>query len=205
MLKIPFTRNEISFEIANDICDAVRAAQSMPTENVVSRLATVDDAKALYSFLSDPNVSAPIYTLPRPLTVESVARFVTDHVAEQEQGEGLLFLNFNKAGQIGGYIDICLWPQWAAGELGGAVHPDRQGERRGIEGARLSFEWMFETLGLDLICETASLDNDRTARLLDGLGFKRMGRTESKQSDGSLRASLVWEISKQEWRDIHST
>lgn len=56
-----------------------------------------------------------------------------------------------------------------------------------------------DVLGLDLICETAALDNHRTARLLDGIGFERMGETLSKRDDGTTRASLVWKISKEQW------
>ncbi len=62
---------------------------------------------------------------------------------------------------------------------------------------------MFETLGLDLICETASLDNHRTAHLLDGLGFQRLGEIESQRADGTTRPSLVWEISRAEWQEKH--
>ena len=141
--------------------------------------------------------------MPRPLTVEAVRTFIAEHDAERASGVGLLFLNFNAAEQIGGYIDITIWPHWAAGELGGAVHPDRQGDRRGIAGARLSFDWMFEALGLDLICETASMDNTRTAQLLDGLGFRRMGETTSYRNDGTSRSSLVWEVSKVEWNELY--
>ena len=58
---------------------------------------------------------------------------------------------------------------------------------------------MFDVLGLELICSTAALDNVRTARMLDGLGFTRMGEVESTRPDGSVRRSLVWEMSRAEW------
>ena len=198
---IPITRQAASHTQAAAIRAAVRTATAISTENARSRLATEEDAPAFHEFLSDPQIHAPIYTLPRPLTIESVRDFIADHRQQRAQGTGLLFLNFDEAGRIGGYSDICVWPEWAAGELGGAVHPDRQGQRRGVEGARLSFAWMFETLGLDLICETASLDNHRTAHLLDGLGFRRMGEITSHRADGSTRPSLVWEMSRAEWRE----
>lgn len=200
---IPFTRNEVPRLKAENIRKAVRAATTITTENEYSRLAVKDDAEIFHQFLSDPKIHAPIYTLPRPLTVEAVRTFIAEHDAERASGVGLLFLNFNAAEQIGGYIDITIWPHWAAGELGGAVHPDRQGERRGIAGARLSFDWMFEALGLDLICETASMDNTRTAQLLDGLDFRRMGETTSYRNDGTSRSSLVWEVSKVEWNELY--
>lgn len=200
---IPITRQQASREKAAAIRAAVSGATEITTENALSRLATVKDAAIFHEFLSDPQIHAPIYTLPRPLTVEAVRGFIADHQQQREQGTGLLFLNFDEQGRIGGYTDICVWPGWAAGELGGAVHPDRQGQRRGIEGARLSFDWMFGQLGLDLICETASLDNHRTAHLLDGLGFRRMGEIVSQRDDGTTRPSLVWEVSRAEWREKH--
>lgn len=197
---IPITKLPVTQQKADEVRLAVAKATSITTENEYSRLAVLEDAEIFHDFLSDPQIHAPIYTLPRPLTLEAVTGFIADHQKQRHNGTGLLFLNFNDQGEIGGYIDICIWPQWAAGELGGAVHPDRQGKRRGIEGARLSFDWMFDTLGLDLICETASLDNHRTAHLLDALGFLRKGQILSHRDDGTQRPSLVWEISRSDWR-----
>ena len=172
----------------------------MATDNDVSRLAAPGDAELFYDFLKDPAVHAPIYSLPTDLSISSVAEFIQSFVSERDAGTGLLFLNFNAAGELGGYTDLTIWPEWAAGELGGAVHPDRQGQRRGISGAKLAFSWMFETLGLDVICETAALDNIRTARLLDSLGFQRMGQTLSSYDDGRTRESLVWEVTREQWQ-----
>tara|TARA_R110000824_G_scaffold60404_2_gene161499 strand:+ start:761 stop:1390 length:630 start_codon:yes stop_codon:yes gene_type:complete len=200
---IPLTRTPVSDQKAAAIRAAVAAATMITTENASSRLADIDDAASFHEFLSDPQIHAPIYTLPQPLTIDSVRAFIADHQQQREQGTGLLFLNFDEQGRIGGYSDICVWPEWAAGELGGAIHPDRQGQRRGVDGARQSFDWMFDQLGLDLICETASLDNHRTAHLLDGLGFTRMGEIVSKRADGTTRPSLVWEISRAEWQEKH--
>ncbi len=197
---IPVTRQRVADGKADAIRSAVSAATSITTENASSRLAKVTDAAIFHEFLSDPQIHAPIYTLPNPLSIEAVRDFIADHQRQREQGSGLLLLNFDDQGRIGGYTDICIWPEWAAGELGGAVHPDRQGKRRGIEGARLSFDWMFDVLGLELICETASLDNHRTAHLLDGLGFRRMGEIVSQRDDGTTRPSLVWEVSRAEWQ-----
>ena len=203
MSNIPITRTPVPQAKSAAIRAAVAAATSLPSDNESSQLATLAHAALFHDFLSDPQIHAPIYTLPRPLTVESVRAFIADHQQQRERGCGLLFLNFDDQGRIGGYSDICIWPEWAAGELGGALHPDRQGERRGVEGARQSFAWMFEALGLDLICETAALDNHRTAHLLDGLGFRRMGEIASQRADGTARPSLVWEISRAQWREKH--
>ena len=76
----------------NAIREAVRSVTHLGDGPDASRLAGPEDAPALLAFLSDPAVHAPIYTLPRPLTEASVEAFITDHLAQQADGEGLLFV-----------------------------------------------------------------------------------------------------------------
>ena len=200
---IPATKTPVDAVRAEQIRQAVTVVQTMPSSTGASRLAKVEDAAALLEFLNDPKVHAPIYTLPRPLTLQTVTAFIEQHVSERQRGVGLLFLSMEEGGAVSGYSDIQVWPQWACGELGGAIHPDRQSQGLGARGAFESFKWMFDVLKLDRICETASYENVRTAKMLDGMGLKRMGEVTSKRPDGSTRQSLVWEISEKDWRDIH--
>ncbi|MEO0872516.1 MAG: GNAT family N-acetyltransferase [Pseudomonadota bacterium] len=200
---IPITRDRVAPEKADAIREAVRTAKRLPLTGGHSRRAEPGDAAALCEFLSDPAVYAPIYTLPVPLTDDTVCDFIVDHEAQAAAGEGLLFLRMNETGAVMGYSDFQIWPQWGAGELGGALHPNLQSQGAGARGAAATFDWMFSTLGLDLICETATPDNVRTARLLDGLGFKRMGEVQSTRPDGSTRRSLVWEITRAAWQSRH--
>jgi len=201
--KIPFTRTSTSPEQANAIRRAVQQATAIPTDGPLSRLAKPADAPAFFEFLQDPAIYAPIYSLPTPLTLENVTAFIVDYEAQRSAGTGLLFFSFTPDGALSGYTDLTLWAEWGAGELGGAVHPNRQGQRKGVDGARRAFEWMFNALGVDLICETAALDNVRTARLLDSLGFRRVGKTISTRADGTTRPSLVWEVTSEEWSRLH--
>lgn len=192
---IPITRNPASPEHAEKIRDAVRAADQLTD----SRLATPDDAPGLYALFAEPKVNAPIYSLPRPLTEARVRTFIEDHLAQQERGEGLLFVRDAGDGQILGYSDIQVWPEWAAGEIAGGLHPSLHSRGAGTQGAALTFTWMFEALDLDLLCETASLENTITQRMLDGMGFSRMGQVTSTRLDGTTRASLVWEMTRADW------
>ncbi|NBC20045.1 MAG: GNAT family N-acetyltransferase [Alphaproteobacteria bacterium] len=197
---IPITRRAVSPQRAEQIRQAVRGATALPPRSGgTSRLARESDTPALLAFLSDPAVHAPIYSIPRPLDSDRVRGFINAHIAERALGTGLLFLNLTETGEIAGYSDIQVWPRWAAGELTGGLHPARQGDGEGTSGAAASFAWMFDALGLDLICETAAPDNVRTARLLDGLGFRRMGEVSSTRPDGTTRPSRVWEITRWEW------
>ena len=203
LVTVPVTRNPAGQARADLIRARVRKVTSMPTDNDFARLATPEDAELFHGFLKDPAVHGPIYSLPTLLTPDTVGAFIQEFCDLQAKGEGFLFLNFNTAGEIGGYTDATIWPDWAAGELGGAIHPDRQGKRNGVEGAKLIFSWMFEALDLDVICETGALDNIRTARLLEGAGFTHKGETLSQYNDGRERRSNVWEVTREEWRAFY--
>lgn len=201
---IPITRALVPAERASRIRAKVRAAQSMPVGVGTARVAKAEDAELFHRFLSDPAVHTPIYTLPSPLTPASVCEFIKKHLAEQQAGEGVLFLCFDDAGSLVSYNNIGVWPQWAAGKMGGAMHPEYQGGGSGTRGAAAGFGWMFEALDLEVICETAAPDNVRSAHLLDRLGFDRMGQITSYRDDGTSRPSLVWEMTRDAWRNRHS-
>lgn len=200
---LPLTRNAVPSTRARAIRAAVRAATRLGTASNAPRLATLDDAGALFDLLSEPRVNGPIYSLPRPLTKAGVAALIEAEGANREAGTGLLFVNAVPGGAVMGYSEIRVWPEWGAGELAGALHPSLHGKGAGGQGAAASFAWMFEGLGLDLICETAALTNMATQRMLDGLGFRRMGEITSTRPDGTTRQSLVWEMTREEWRARH--
>ncbi|GAB1255504.1 hypothetical protein NBRC116494_00060 [Aurantivibrio plasticivorans] len=159
----------------------------------------MDDAKAFTTFLLDPRVSAPIYTLPTDINVDTVAKFIARHLDERTQGDGLLMIDINDSGKVVGYHDIQFWPEWSACELGGAISPEEQSSGKGGSGALATFNWLFDVVGVDLICETAALDNIRTAKLLERIGFKYMGEIESTLPGGGTRPSRYWELSRTDW------
>ena len=154
---------------------------------------------ALTFLLQDPLISTPIYTLPDQINRNTVANFIEHHLLERERGEGLLMISTDEDGRASAYHDIKIWPQWAACELSGAIRRDRQNTGHGSSGATIAFRWLFEVIGIDLICETAALDNVRTARLLEGIGFTFRGEISSKLSGGGLRPSLCWELERKNW------
>lgn len=200
---LPLTRIAVSLARQTAIREAVRQAKGIGFEQSPSRVANLDDAEAFYEFLSDPSIHGPIYNLPRPLTVESIRAMIARNLDAQAAGEGLLLLRFDSEGGVIGYSEFEIWPEWGAGDLGGALRQDQQGRRAGVNGAERSFDWMFDELGLELIVATGALDNVRTARMLDGLGLTRKGEITSMRADGSTRQSLVWEVTRDEWRRVH--
>lgn len=197
MTQIPLTRKKTEPEKAAAIRAAVRAVGFPP--RAARRVATPDDAEAFYNFIADPQVSDPIYTLPKPPSLSSCRAFIERHAAEQARGEGLLILETDASGGVFAHHDLQFWPEWAAAELGGAIRPDRQSTGAGGAGAAAAFEWLFNAIGVDLICETAALDNIRARKLLERIGFRLIGEIESELPGGGVRPSLYFEMTRAEW------
>ena len=165
--------------------------------------AEMEHVPGLVALLSDPAVSDWIYDLPKPATVESVGRWVAEGQAQRRAGEGLLLVTLDGAGEVAGYSHIAVWPDRSAAELAGAIRADLQGRGQGGAGMARTFGWIFETLGVRLMCLTAALDNIRSQKGIDAAGFRRMGEREVVRPDGSIRRSVYWEMTRDEWRLRH--
>jgi RimJ/RimL family protein N-acetyltransferase len=179
---------------------AIRAAVRAADGRTIAGPEHVDGLLAL---LADPRVSGPIYDLPRPITRESVARWVAESEALRQEGRCILAVTLDEAGEVAGYTRISVWPERSSAELAGARRADLQNSGAGRIGVAQSVAWMFEVLGVRLIGLTAALDNIRSAKAIDGAGFKRMGEVESLRPDGTVRRSLYWELSRDEWVRMH--
>lgn len=161
--------------------------------------ATDAHAPALVDLLADPRVSGPIYDLPNPITLETVSAWVRDAQAKFERGECILTVTPDNDGRLITYSRFTIWPERAAAEIAGAYRADAQSAGLGKTGAAHSFDWMFSELGVKLICVTAALDNERSARVIEAAGFKPMGEREGVRPDGSTRRSRYWEMTREAW------
>lgn len=177
---------------------AVRTADPR-TLGPMRELAAATHIDATVELLADPAVSDPIYALPRPVTRASVAAWIAECEAARERGECLLILNVAPDGSVAGYSKITVWPDRASAELGGALKASLQNAGAGGAGAAHTIGWIFETLKVRLICLTAALDNVRSAKLIDRMGFIRKGERDAHRPDGTLRRSIYWEMTREEW------
>ncbi|MEQ1755710.1 MAG: GNAT family protein [Micropepsaceae bacterium] len=180
------------------IREAVRSAR-VDTLGPFRVLADETHTDALLDLLQDPAVSEAIYDLPRPLTHANIRDWIRTSREESGRGEGLLVLTVAPDGQVMGYSKITVWPQHAAAELAGALRAGLQGTGGGGQGATWTIGWIFEKLGVRMICLTAALDNVRSIRLIDRMGFRRMGERDGIRPDGTTRRSHYWEMTREEW------
>lgn len=194
----PKTVLEVSDEEAAAIRMAVATAD-LAALGAGRAIAAPKDAADLAAFLADPAVSDPIYDLPRPLTVANIRRWIVESETEWRAGRRLLVITRDETGEIVGYSGITVWPERSAAELAGAISATRQNEGQGGSGAIHVFGWIFETLGVRLMCLTAAPDNVRSARLIEAAGFTPMGTRDAVRPDGTTRTSLYWEITREQW------
>jgi len=197
MSDMPLTRVAANKKRQAHIRNAVRKAEKITD---IARIARPDDVAALTDLLADPEVSTPIYTLPETINKTTVESFIKQHLSERERGEGLLMISVDDSGVVNAYHDIQIWPQWSACELGGAIRRGLQSSGKGGTDAAVAFNWLFDVIGVDLICETAALDNVRTARLLERIGFSYKGEITSKRPEGGFRPSHYWELGIADWQ-----
>ena len=182
----PKTVLEVSTEEAEAIRQAVRTAD-VTTLGEGRERADLHHVGGLVVLLSDERVSGPIYDLPKPITAESVTRWVAESQAQALAGEALLIVNLDADGEIAGYSRITVWPDRSAAELAGAVRADRQNQGQGGRGMAHSFGWIFETLGVRLMCLTAAMDNIRVQKGIDAAGFTRLGERDAVRPDSPIR------------------
>jgi RimJ/RimL family protein N-acetyltransferase len=198
----PKTVIHASEDEAEAIRDAVRNVD-VGTLGMGRARAELKHVPGLVKLLSDEQVSGPIYDLPRPIDEESVTRWVAENQAQALAGEALLLVNLDEHGEVSGYSRIVVWPERSSAELAGAIRADLQNHGQGGAGMARTFGWIFETLGVQLMCLTAALDNVRSQKGIDAAGFRRMGEREALRPDGTTRRSVYWEMTRDEWRQRH--
>jgi RimJ/RimL family protein N-acetyltransferase len=194
----PKTELVASPEEEHAIRDAVRNADPR-TLGPGRAIATQEHIEGLLDLLGDPAVSDPIYDLPRPFTSTSIAKWIGDSEAQRQRGEGILFVTLDFTGRVAGYSKVTVWPNRSSAELGGALRADLQNSGSGGAGAFHTFGWIFDSLGVRLMCLTAAIDNVRSAKLIDKAGFQRMGERDAIRADGTVRRSIYWELTREGW------
>lgn len=193
-------------EVPEDEAEAIREAVrhcDVETLGMGRARAELKHVPGLVKLLSDERVSGPVYDLPRPITEDSITRWVVENQAQTLAGEALLLVTLDANGEVAGYSRITVWPDRSAAEVAGAMRADLQNRGQGTTGMAHTFGWIFETLGVRMMCLTAALDNVRSQKGIDAAGFVRMGERDAVRPDGTIRRSVYWEMTRDDWRMRH--
>ena len=132
----PKTKLAVSNAEATRIRTHIRGARMFTGVFGKSRLATIEDAPSVLELLKDERVSADVYTLPRPFSLQNVRAWIEGHERQAKAGEGLLMCAINEAGQVISITDFQFWPQYSACEFGGVIAAHLQSKSYGTTGVK---------------------------------------------------------------------
>ena len=129
-----------------------------------------DDAPALYTLFSDPDVtrywSFAAWTRPA-----QACAFIELRQSLDPQRVQTFAIALGPSDRLIGTLTLFLLDNGRA-EIGYALAPAWQGQGLAAEALRIAVAHAFDTLGVQCIEADVDLRNQRSARLLEGLGFR---------------------------------
>ena len=167
---------------------------TLPTERLVLRAVTENDASALFAIFSDDAVMR-YWSRPPMTSIEDARALVTE--IEAHWRSRTLF-QWGVTERMGGsLIGTCTIYGWnrthARAELGYALRKDRWGRGLATEAVRAVLDFAFGPMGLHRVGADTDPRNEASARLLERLGFQREGmQRETYHHLGEWADSALW-------------
>lgn len=173
----------------------------LSTDRLVLREWVPSDAADMFSFRSDP--VAQIYNSEPMREVSEATALIEGFRADFTAGERIQWaVTVRPDDRPVGTFGFNSWQRFHRhAELGYDLARTHWGRGLAYEGVAAIVGFGFAEMGLHRIeCQTI-LDNVRSVRLLERLGFQREGvrREYSLEEDGVFHASTVWGLLEQEY------
>jgi len=146
------------------------------TERLSLRRFRPDDAAAFAAYRSDPDV-ARYQGWETPFPLESAIAFVEGLRDADPRAEGWFqyAMALRADGVLIGDVGVRRHDQGRQAELGFTLAAAHQGHGYAAEAVRRLVRYLFEEEGMHLVHAVADARNDRSAGLLERLGFRREG------------------------------
>jgi RimJ/RimL family protein N-acetyltransferase len=167
---------------------------------VTLRELRVGDAPALFSALSSEQVSR--FISPPPATVEGFERFIGWAIRQREAGQYVCFaiVPHGSDTAIGLFQVRSLEPAFGTAEWGFAIALEFWGSGVFADGAQLTVNFAFETLGVHRLEARAALKNGRGNGALRKLGAVQEGvLRRSLLRHGEYHDQALWTILQEDW------
>src|SRR6476659_9851827 len=155
---------------------ALPAFPALTGRRVHLRCPRADDAEALFTLFSDPDVMR--YWSRPPMTVRAEAEGLIDEIADNfsnRTGFNWMIVRPEDDTVIGTATLFRFEPRHRRAEIGYSLRSDHWGRGLASEAVSLMLEWAFRTLGLHRIEADIDPRNDGSRRLLERLGFASEG------------------------------
>ena len=173
---------------------------------VTLRELQTSDARSLFVALTTDEVTR--FISPPPTTVEGFEKFIAWTHRQRAAGQYVCFAIVPRGSDtaIGLFQVRSLEPDFGTAEWGFAVASEFWGTGIFGDGARLTLEFAFATLGTHRLEARASLANGRGNTALRKLGASREGTLrKSFLRHGEHHDQALWTILADEWQDARRT
>jgi RimJ/RimL family protein N-acetyltransferase len=175
-------------------------------ERVVLRDFTMDDVDAMYTYISDPDVSCQLSWAP--LTLDETTEWMREAIAEARTSPRTsyqLAVTLRDTGEVVGRVGLkqdAYIPsiRRRTHELGYLLAPTCWGRGLATEAARLALDFAFNELELHRVFAVVNEQNPASIRVLEKLGFRREARhVEDAFDDGEWLTTLIYAVLDREW------
>jgi [ribosomal protein S5]-alanine N-acetyltransferase len=166
----------------------------LATDRLVLREWELSDAQDMFSFRSDPVTQ--IYNSEPMREVSEAAAMIENLRTAYTAGEQIQWaVTVRPDDRPIGWFGFNYWQRFhRRAEVGYDLARAHWGRGYAYEGMAAIIRFGFEEMGLHRIETETILDNVRSIRLLERLGFQREGvrREYSLEDDGAFHASTIW-------------
>ena len=174
---------------------------------VTLRELRTSDAAPLLAALSTDEVSR--FISPPPATVEQFERFIAWTHRQRADGQYACFAVMLRGGgdtAMGLFQVRALEPGFATAEWGFALAVEYWGTGAFVDGARLTVDFAFDTIGTHRLEARAAVTNGRGNAALRKIGAVQEGvLRRSFLRRGEYLDQALWTILDDEWRDAKAT
>jgi ribosomal-protein-alanine N-acetyltransferase len=177
----------------------------LATERLVLRKITVEDARALYAFRSDP-VGQRFNGGAMAIPAEAIRLIGELDSGFEERSKIHWGVTVAEEGIVIGLFGFANWShEHRRAEIGFSLHRDYWGRGLGLEAARVLLEYGFGAMDLNRIHACCWVENLHSVALLERLGFSREGTLrEEFFADGCFHDEAHYALLRTEYLSGHS-
>ena len=184
------------------IKESLKALPSLETERLILRKMTLGDAKAVFAYASDPEVTRYVIW-ERHRTLGDSVRFLNSLVEGYENTEevswGIVYKGDRRF--VGGCSIVGWNPDHARAEIGYVLSKEYWGRGLMPEAVRAMIRFGFERMGLNRVEARCISDNAASARVMEKAGMTYEGTLREREFiKGIYRDIKVYSILKSEYR-----
>lgn len=172
-------------------------------DRLTLRPLTLNDAAALYSYRSIPDVNTYTYT-PVWTSMDDAIADVEQHVPKMndpDSGFSKWMIVRNDTGAVIGDVFLNKSAEMTGSyEIGYMIHPDHAGHGFATEAARMAMKIGFEKWGVHRIYARVDEDHVASARVCQRLGMRQEARLIENDKRGDLWSNeLIFAMLDREW------